>query len=387
MVFGLLDGASKTGDVRVSAMADRWKRLIGLIGVILLAYGAFLTTRDSISKDLTERSQQALAEAQIGGVGVAFPSSPDTRYRIAYLSGDVDMQTRSKAIEAVSAVHGVHQAQWLQDPALAEGDVYEWRAQYLGGKVTLSGVVPDDQTKAMLLARAKQMFEGADVIDRMSILDSAPEGDWAAAAQVGIDTLSKLQAGEASLSDTILTVTGTTDDRSVAQIIEDSLMTNLPRDYHGRPGILMESQARPAASDGTLPTPEIEPAVLAQVNTCQEKIIGAMEGKTIEFEIGSSALRQNPDPLLDSIAAIAVECPGAAIEIQGHTDSVGSETANVRLSEQRAKSVLSYLLAKGIASNRLKAVGYGESQPLDPSDTDAAREKNRRIQFAVSATP
>ena len=72
------------------------------------------------------------------------------------------------------------------------------------------------------------------------------------------------------------------------------------------------------------------------------------------------------------------------IEIGGHTDNVGSDSYNQKLSEARAKSAVGYLVRKGITSNRLKAKGYGESSPIATNETDAGRTKNRRVEMKVT---
>ena len=73
--------------------------------------------------------------------------------------------------------------------------------------------------------------------------------------------------------------------------------------------------------------------------------------------------------------------PSMSVEIQGHTDSIGSDEYNQKLSERRAQSVLEYFVGQGIAKNRLTAVGYGESQPIASNETEAGRAKNRRVQL------
>jgi outer membrane protein OmpA-like peptidoglycan-associated protein len=75
--------------------------------------------------------------------------------------------------------------------------------------------------------------------------------------------------------------------------------------------------------------------------------------------------------------------PEKKIEIGGHTDNVGSDEANLTLSNNRAQSVVDYLIKKGIATTRLTAKGYGETLPIATNDTDAGRAKNRRTEFKV----
>ena len=70
-------------------------------------------------------------------------------------------------------------------------------------------------------------------------------------------------------------------------------------------------------------------------------------------------------------------------EVNGYTDNVGGRRYNQRLSERRAKSVVDYLVAKGVEAARIKATGYGESHPAVPNNSEANRAKNRRIEFKV----
>jgi outer membrane protein OmpA-like peptidoglycan-associated protein len=86
---------------------------------------------------------------------------------------------------------------------------------------------------------------------------------------------------------------------------------------------------------------------------------------------------------LDRLATLLKNNPEKKIEIGGHTDNVGSDEANLTLSNNRAQSVVDYLVKKGIAVNRLTAKGYGESVPIATNDTDAGRSKNRRTEFSV----
>jgi hypothetical protein len=71
------------------------------------------------------------------------------------------------------------------------------------------------------------------------------------------------------------------------------------------------------------------------------------------------------------------------IEIAGHTDSIGDNNANIILSDNRAKSVKSYLVRNGILKSRIKCVGYGEKQPITNNSTKDGREKNRRIEIRI----
>lgn len=103
----------------------------------------------------------------------------------------------------------------------------------------------------------------------------------------------------------------------------------------------------------------------------------------VNFETASATLTANAERLLDDVARQLGARPALRVEVGGHTDSRGSDAYNQRLSEQRAQAVESYLIAQGVAAERLGAVGYGETQPADSNETDDGRERNRRVELKV----
>ena len=75
--------------------------------------------------------------------------------------------------------------------------------------------------------------------------------------------------------------------------------------------------------------------------------------------------------------------PSMIIEVGGHTDNVGDDATNMKLSHDRAKAVREYLVNAGIGANRVQAKGYGESNPIATNDTDDGRRSNRRTEFII----
>ncbi|MGB2869527.1 MAG: OmpA family protein [Bacteroidota bacterium] len=105
--------------------------------------------------------------------------------------------------------------------------------------------------------------------------------------------------------------------------------------------------------------------------------------KGVYFETNRATIKKNSEAVLMMAYNALVANPDAQIEIGGHTDNVGSEKANQELSLKRAQAVRLWLVKKGIASNRMKAVGKGENEPVASNDTEAGRAENRRIEFYV----
>ncbi len=103
--------------------------------------------------------------------------------------------------------------------------------------------------------------------------------------------------------------------------------------------------------------------------------------KTILFDTGKSSIKEESAAVLTNITAILKEYTNARFSIDGHTDSVGSASLNQKLSEERAYSVMNYLIENGIASSRLEAAGYGEDRPIASNNSRAGRGTNRRVEI------
>lgn len=103
----------------------------------------------------------------------------------------------------------------------------------------------------------------------------------------------------------------------------------------------------------------------------------------IFFESGSYDLAKESEVELKFLYNFLKKNPGLRIEIQGHTDNVGSPAANLKLSQNRAEAVRSYLIDKGIGPDRIVAKGYGETRPVAGNITDEDRAQNRRTEFKV----
>ena len=103
----------------------------------------------------------------------------------------------------------------------------------------------------------------------------------------------------------------------------------------------------------------------------------------ILFASNSSKIDPSSKLVLDGFAAWLLENKDLKIEIQGHTDDVGSDAENLALSKDRAFSVMDYLANKNVKMSRMKFKGYGETKPKVKNDTPKNREKNRRTDFKI----
>lgn len=129
--------------------------------------------------------------------------------------------------------------------------------------------------------------------------------------------------------------------------------------------------AGPASNKGC---PELKP---------EEKEVLKFAMKAVQFETGSAKLLASSTKTLDEIVQIMKNNPGQKLKISGHTDSIGEDDENQKLSERRAKTCYDYLIAKGIAATRISYAGYGETKPIESNLYSSGREKNRRVEFEM----
>jgi outer membrane protein OmpA-like peptidoglycan-associated protein len=138
----------------------------------------------------------------------------------------------------------------------------------------------------------------------------------------------------------------------------------------------------------------VEIAYLSQKQVVESKVqanfqldridVGAkMVLNNIFFETNKATIKPESEGELELLANLLIENPTIRLEISGHTDNVGSYRANQKLSEARAKSVVEYLVAKGVGSSRLEYKGYAFNQPVADNNTPEGRAQNRRVEFKV----
>jgi outer membrane protein OmpA-like peptidoglycan-associated protein len=122
----------------------------------------------------------------------------------------------------------------------------------------------------------------------------------------------------------------------------------------------------------------------AKVERVGEGIVVELSSQIL-FGFDQSDLSADAKSNLDQLETVLNEYPDTNIELQGHTDSKGSESYNQNLSEKRASTVSGYLATKGINNTRLSIKGFGETLPKYDNNTDEGRAQNRRVEFLISA--
>ncbi|MGX9986831.1 OmpA family protein [Soonwooa purpurea] len=123
----------------------------------------------------------------------------------------------------------------------------------------------------------------------------------------------------------------------------------------------------------------------AEVERVGEGIKVTLHENTVNFDFNSSNLTTLAKSNLDKLVVVLKNNPDTNINIYGHTDSVGTDAVNMKISNQRASAVKNYFVTNGIASSRMFTEGLGKTSPIASNDTDAGRAQNRRVEFAITA--
>lgn len=120
--------------------------------------------------------------------------------------------------------------------------------------------------------------------------------------------------------------------------------------------------------------------VLHSIKELSEKNM-SVRMNNIFFETNKYDLSEISQPELDRIAELINEYPSIKVSVEGHTDNTGNAEFNQILSQKRAEAVVEYLLAKGVSENKISAIGYGDTKPVDSNDTEEGKAKNRRVEL------
>ena len=238
-------------------------------------------------------------------------------------------------------------------PDLARSFTFE-ASKARGAAIALTGTVPADATRKYF-----GVIAGGVPTEGMSISSTLP-GDFITSADVGIRTLGMLADGTLGFDGSTWVLSGqaATEEERVAAL------SNLA--------------AVPATKDWQTSVTLLPPLAI-----CQEKITAFAARNAILFQSGSATITADSAPALDELAGYLMACPTATVHVEGHTDSDGDEALNLALSVSRAEAVVDALIQRGVGFERLYAVGYGESLPIDTNDTRAGKQANRRIAFTV----
>lgn len=226
--------------------------------------------------------------------------------------------------------------------------------------VIASGTVPDEATRAAVLQRLRALYGAARVVDRIEVGSVIAPPNWSdrVVGMLGED-LQRVSAGELEINGNAVRISGQVGNEAVRQQVAGSIATA------AGPGYLVRN-----ALSGT---GRNEQAVLDE----------ALADRIIEFQSGSATLVPAGQAILDEMVVAMAQLGDRQVQVVGHTDDVGSRSANVALSMQRAIAVKAYLEQQGVDADNLSVQGFGPDRPVADNATDEGRARNRRIEFRV----
>ncbi len=243
------------------------------------------------------------------------------------------------------------------------------------GAVRMRGDMGDAAMQAATTSFAQAQFGFNTVLDETKLREGLPTG-WSVHVLAGLQALALLRHGQLEISETAISLIGTTGTSRVEPEIRAMLGARLPASMSIDTEIWVEEElaalVAPRATQTAVP-----------FDLCAEQIDILLDGAQILFPPSQTDISEESFPIIDEIAQVLRQCPGARFEIGGHTDSQGRESSNMALSQARADSVLSAVLERGIDTVFLYSRGYGESKPIADNETDEGRARNRRIEFRL----
>lgn len=229
-------------------------------------------------------------------------------------------------------------------------------------KVVVSGTVPDEATRAALLARVREVYGAERVVDQLGIGPLAAPPAWSQQVQKLLTAdLKKVSRGQLRIEGNVVDIAGQVDSAQTQAQLVKGLATRLDN-----------------------PTYTVRDNL--HVGTSGQQVLDqAMANRIVEFETGNATLTAAGQKVLDDLLPVLQQLAGRRFEVVGHTDSEGSRSHNLGLSAARADTVKAYLVQRGIPAASLVTSGLGPDRPIADNATPAGRARNRRIEFRLLA--
>lgn len=229
-------------------------------------------------------------------------------------------------------------------------------------KVVVGGVVPDEATRAAVLARVREVYGADRVVDQLGVDKLAAPPHWTELVQRLVDPdLKQVTHGQLRIRGNVVEVEGRVESEAVRARVVSGLSTRVANPtWTVRDGLGVAAPAQKTLDD-------------------------AVARRTIAFETGNAVLTAAGARTLDELVPVLKQFGGRRFEIVGHTDDSGPRESNLALSAARAEAVRAYLVGKGIPASDLVTSGAGPDHPIAPNTTSDGRARNRRIEFRVLA--
>lgn len=228
------------------------------------------------------------------------------------------------------------------------------------GQVLISGTVPDEASKAAILARVRELYGAENVVDQIAVGAVMLPANWNTYVQKMISpNLKLISKGQLKIDGSSVSVRGEVSNEAQRQQIASEMATNL------NPTYIINNGLRVSASE-------------------QNVLDSTLGNRIVEFDTGRATLTPAGQAILDELAIPLLKLKNKKLEVIGNTDNQGLRASNLALSNARAETVKSYLSSKGIIAESMSSLGQGPDRPVASNDTAEGRARNRRIEFRIA---
>lgn len=228
------------------------------------------------------------------------------------------------------------------------------------GQILVSGTVPDEASKAAMLARLRELYGPEQVVDQLAIGNVSLPPNWNGYVQKLLaPNLKLVSKGMLKIDGNNVTIRGEVANEAQRQQIASDIASSLNPTYTVNNGL--------------------------RVSAAEQNLLDAtLDKRIIEFESGKATLTPSGKAILDEMAGALQKVKDKKVEVIGHTDNIGLRESNLALSQARAEAVRSYLADKGIHPDMIAVSGQGPDRPVADNASADGRARNRRIEFRVS---
>ena len=365
--------------------------LFGLICFILAAAGSYFGAIHAV--DRFERATEEKLEKTMFLTGNEWSNIRANGLRL-HLTGLAPNE--SARFELIKSLGKLVEASRLRDEItlLEEENLippkFSLEALRNDDRISLIGLIPKNSGRKNILSTVNNISSEIKITDMLEEVDYPIPENWKKSLNFGLESLSSLNRSKVSISGENVVISAITDSQDERSRFERMLLKNQPT---GIKLTLNISAPRPVISPFTIRFSKEEDNIRldncsADTKNTEAKILkaaklaGMLKPRNCKIGLGVPTPDDN-FTVIKLIADVLRTCPEAKFEIQGHTDSSGSEELNQNLSQSRAEAVLFELLNRRVLTSGISAKGYGSISPIADNKTEEGREINRRIEIKL----
>jgi outer membrane protein OmpA-like peptidoglycan-associated protein len=322
-----------------------------LLGLLLTMAIPFFAER--IPEKLEATARQQFQQQRMPWVQL------DVQERDLTLSGNApNPLAYQQALQTAQSVRGVRHVINHMTPRIISP--YTLTIDWNNQQLVVEGFLPDETSYQAMSKQVAKLYGKDQTLGKLQLANGNPAG-WNDLLDTLLTQTQQLERAHIDITDQNVSVSGKTSTTTLREQFSQALEPFKQQGYVMNLHLVAGDSAAQA---------------------CQQKFNELLQTPLL-FESGGTRIHQDSQALLNKLAETATLCPKANITVAGHTDNQGSHTTNLKLSEQRALTVASWLFQEGIETSRINAIGYGSSHPVADNTTEAGRTKNRRIEFVV----